>query len=115
MENEPIKVQRTYSQNRAMWLFMTKLATALNDAGLDQRKVLKPSYSIPWTKDAIHSHIWLPIQKALYGTESTTFLHKIGQIENIHAVIMRELGNKFEVEYIEFPTDAELQYNKLKR
>ena len=102
-----INRQRTNSQNRAMWLWFTRLADALNDAGKDMRIVLKPTYSIPWTKDSIHDHLWIPVQKAMYGTESTTFLHKIWQINKIHEVIMRELGEKHGIEYIEFPNDPD--------
>lgn len=112
--SETLPKQRTSQQNRALHLFFTKLADALNDAGLDQRKVLKPSYSIPWTPEAIKLHIWHPIQMVMYGTPSTTFLHKVNQIDHIHAVIMRELGQKYGVEFIPFPTDEEIQFNKLK-
>jgi len=96
--------QRTIPQNSALHLFCTQLATTLNDMGLDQRKVLKPSINIPWTKESVKKMIWQPIQEAMYGTNSTTFLHKQGQIDSIHSVIMRELGEKWEVEYLPFPT-----------
>ncbi len=105
--------QRTAQQNRSLWLFCTMLAEALNNAGLDQRKVLKPSYQIPWTKQAIHDHVWLPLQEAMYGTNSTMFLHKTEQIDTIHATIMRMLGEKWGLEYIAFPSDTELQEAKL--
>jgi hypothetical protein len=96
--------QRTLPQNSALHLFCTQLADTLNDMGLDQRKVLKPSINIPWTKQAVKDMIWRPIQEAMYRTNSTTFLQKQGQIEMIHKVIMRELGEKHEVEFIPFPT-----------
>ena len=109
-----IPKQRTDSQNRSLWLFMTMLADTLNDAGKDMRVVLKPTYSIPWTKDSVHDHLWLPVQKAMYGTESTQFLHKSEQIDKIHEVIMRELGEKHHIDYIPFPVDLEKAYNELK-
>ncbi len=99
--------QRTIPQNNALWLFFTQLASTLNDAGLDMRKVLKPTYNIPWTKENVHDHIWIPFQKAMYGTNSTTFLHKQEQIDKLHETIMRELGEKHSVEYIPFPTSVE--------
>ena len=97
--------QRTSQQNRALHAFYTLLANALNDAGLDQRKVLKPSVSIPWTPEAAKEQLWRPIQKAMYGKESTTELSKIQEIDKIHEVLMRHLGEKFGVEYITFPHD----------
>ena len=111
---EYIDKQRTGQQNRGMWKFMTMLAESLNDAGLDMRKVLKPAYSIPWTKENIHNHLWIPIQKAMYSTESTTLLHKIEQVSKVHEVLMRELGEKHGIDYIPFPSDDEKHYNELK-
>src|SRR3990167_3348488 len=100
--------QRTELQNRALWLFMTQLAKALNEGGLEPRKVLKPTYNLQWTKEMIHDNIWIPIQEAMFGTNSTTFLHKQEQIEKIHELIMRELGEKHELEYIPFPNDEDI-------
>lgn len=104
--------QRTLQQNRAMWLFMEILAKELNNSGLDMRLVLKPTYKIDWTKENIHDHLWLPIQKALYGTNTTTFLKKQEQIEKIHEIIMRELGEKHGLQFIPFPNDEQKQYEK---
>lgn len=106
IDQHPHPKQRTLPQNSALHLFCTQLADTLNDMGLDQRKVLKPSINIPWTKESVKKQIWSPIQEAMYGTNSTTFLHKQGQIETIHKVIMRELGEKHEVEFIPFPTSV---------
>lgn len=105
--SEHIDKQRTESQNNAMWLFMTQLAESLNNAGKDMRIVLKPTYSIPWTKDSVHDHLWIPLQKAMYGTDSTKFLHKIEQVDRIHEVIMREMGEKHQIEYIPWPNDPD--------
>lgn len=41
------KRERTLTQNRAIHLWFTMLADALNDAGLDMRTVLKPEIEIP--------------------------------------------------------------------
>lgn len=112
--SDEILQQRTAQQNKALWVYFTRLAEELNNAGLDMRVVLKPQYSIPWTKDSIHDYLQLPIQKAMYGTDSTTFLHKIEQVDRIHEVLNRELGEKFGVDYIPFPSDQELELLKLK-
>lgn len=96
---------RTSQQNKALWKYFSLLAEAFNDAGKDMRVILKPEISIPWTKDSVHDHIWIPIQKAMYSTDSTTELTKIEQIEKIHKVISRELGEKHGIEYLPFPTD----------
>lgn len=96
---------RTGQQNRALHLFYRILAETLNDAGLDQRKVLKPSVSIPWTPKAVKENLWRPIQKALLGKESTTELSKLEDIDKVHELLMKHLGEKFGVEYIPFPSE----------
>jgi len=79
------------------------LGDLLNEKGLDQRVVLKPSYQIWWNKNSIHDHIWIPIQEAMFGTTSTKDLKKHEQIEAIHENIMHILGKKG-VDYIPFPS-----------
>lgn len=105
--------QRTIQQGKAVHVFCELLAKTLNDMGLDQRKVLKPSIDIPWTKEAVKLNIWHPIQEAMYGTNSTAFLRKQEQIDAIHKVIMRELGRNHFVEYIPFPVDKRKQHEKV--
>jgi len=104
--------QRTAQQNKAMHLFFTQLASVLNDAGLDQRKVLKPGVSIPWTKVAVKENLWRPIQEAMYHKRSTTDLEKQEEITAIHRVLMRELGEKHGVEYLPFPSFEPGHYEK---
>lgn len=100
--------QRTSQQNRALYKGLTLLASKLNEMGLDARKVLKPTYEIWWTKEMVHDNLWIPFQKVKYGTNSTTFLRKHEQIESIWEDLMRNLGLKFHVEYIDFPNDPEV-------
>lgn len=105
--------QRTIQQNRALYKFFELLAKALNDSGYDMRKVLKPTYNLPWTKETVHDHIWIPFQEAMYKTNSTTFLRKQEQIDKLHETIMRELGEKFGIEYLPFPVDERRQFEKV--
>lgn len=98
--------QRTGQQNKALHLFLGMLADILNDAGLDQRKVLKPEVSIPWTKTSVKENLWRPIQQAMYAKKSTTKLAKQKEIDEIHKVLMRHLAEKFGVEFIPFPSHA---------
>lgn len=88
--------QRTGQQNKAMWKWFELLAKALNDAGLDQRVVLKPSVQIPWSKDDVHDQLWIPIQRAVLKTDSTTELDK-QQVSEIFDVLNRHLSEKFGV------------------
>jgi len=95
--------QRTSNQNRSIHLWCTMLAQALNEAGLDQRKVLKPSIAIPWTPTAIKSQIWKPIQEAQLGKESTTQL-TTAQVSEVYETINRHLGQTFGI-HCPFPSE----------
>jgi hypothetical protein len=44
----------------------------------------------------------------MYSTDSTTELTKKEQIDKIHQVIAREIGEKHGIEYLPFPTDNPL-------
>jgi hypothetical protein len=96
----------TDNQRKAAWLYMTQKAEQLNDSGKDMRVVLKPTYSIPWTDKSFHDHIWIPVQKAMYGTDSMTTLTK-QQVSKIFEVIERELNEKHELEHVPFPNDEQ--------
>ena len=104
-ELSPIQ-QRTGQQNKSLWLFLTQLSETLNLAGLDMKKVLKESVDIDWNKNLAHDYLWIPIQKAVCGTDSTTELEKQVDIEKVHETLMRHLGEKYHVEYIPFPVEA---------
>ena len=95
--------KRTTRQNKALHKDCDIIAEKLNSAGLDMRKVLKPGVDIPWTTISVKEYIVKPIMKSLYNKESTTELSKLGEIEKIHDVIMRHLGEKFGIEYHDFP------------
>jgi hypothetical protein len=103
--------QRTVSQNNAIHLFCKMLAESLNLAGLEMKVVLKPSYMLWWDTLSVKEHIWKPVQKAKFGKESTTELVKVGEIDAIHEQIMQMLGEKFGLEYIEFPHQEVNQTN----
>jgi hypothetical protein len=100
-------VQRTSQQNKALWKWFELLAAELNAAGLDQRTVLKPSIAIAWDKDDIHDQLWIPVQKAVVKTGSTTELTK-QQVSEIYDVLNRHLSEKFGVG-VQFPSN-ELGY-----
>jgi len=83
-------------------LYFTQLAEALNDAGLDMRKTLKPSIEIPWSSKSIKEYLWRPIMKAQCGKESTTEL-TTKEIDQIFDVINRHLSEKFGL-FVEWPS-----------
>lgn len=93
---------RTITQNAALHLMFEQLADELNSKGLDQRKVLKESIEIPWTKDSIKEYLWRPIQEAKFDTTSTTDL-KTNEIDEVFKILQRHLNQKLNIG-IEFPS-----------
>lgn len=94
--------QRTIRQNAALHLYFTQLSEALNEAGLDQRKVLKPGVEIPWSPDAVKEQIYRPIMRAQLGKESTAD-QTVAEIDKVFDTITRHLGERFGI-HIPFPS-----------
>ena len=86
--------QRTLQQNKALHLYFQLLADALNEAGLDMRKTLKPSIDIPWTATTIKEYLWRPIQLAQLRKKSTTELDT-KEIDKVWETLNRHLGERF--------------------
>lgn len=93
---------RTLTQNRALHLYCRLLSEALNEAGLDQRKVLKPSVDISWTPNAVKENLWRPLQKFVTGLDSTT-KPETSQYSAIYEELNRHLSQKLGVS-IAWPT-----------
>lgn len=79
-----------------MHVYFGLLADELNNAGLDMKKVLKPSVDIPWTPFSVKDHLWRPIQQAMEGKESTTELTTV-DIQDVYLVLSRHISEKFGV------------------
>jgi hypothetical protein len=96
-------VKRTSLQNRSLHKYFQLLADALNDAGLDMKKTLKPEIDIPWTPENIKNHLWRPIQIAVTQKHSTTEL-TTGEPNRVYEVLDRHISEKFGI-HIEWPCD----------
>lgn len=94
--------QRTDQQNRALHLFCRLLSKALNDAGLDQRKVMKPEVEIPWNEESVKTNLWKPIQEAMFGIQSTADA-TTKDYNQIYEVLTRHLQTKLGVEVPAWP------------
>lgn len=95
--------QRTGQQNKALHKYCNMVAEALNDAGLDMRKVLKPEVEIPWTGTSVKNSLWRPIQDAMLDKESTTELDT-SQVDAVYKVLSRHLSSKLGIN-VEFPSE----------
>ena len=111
MEEERISnnvVQRTNQQNRAMRKQHQLVADELTRLGVTMRKIYEATsdFDIPPTADNVHE-IWLYFQRIMYPQyQSSADLPKTGEhFQKIHDVMMKNLGEKFHAEYIDFPSD----------
>ena len=93
----------TRQQQKALHKYCALLAEALNDAGLDARKTLKPEMEIPWTKQMVKDLLVRPIMLAMTGKETTTELNTVEPSE-VYAVLDRYLGEKFGI-HVEWPSN----------
>ena len=105
-ELDPIQ-QRTGQQNKALHKFFSMLSESLNLAGLEMKVILKAETEIWWTMESVKEYLWRPLQKMMYGKESTTELEKQVEIDKIHEQLMHLLGEKHGIEYIPFPSEPE--------
>lgn len=108
LENKPEKSypKRTNQQNKAIHILFTEYAKALNEAGFDMRKTLKPSIAIPWTGRSVKEFLWKPIQKAQLNKTSTTELTTV-EIDEVFDTINRHLGERIGI-HIPFPSIDEI-------
>jgi hypothetical protein len=99
---EKLKKKRTKKQNSSLHKFLSLFSLAMNDCGLDQRVVLKPSVEIPWDKEGVQAKekLWRPLQKAMGYPESTADLEtpditKIYEVLNRHMIEKHNLSVPF--------------------
>jgi hypothetical protein len=102
MEKTKEEKIRTIQQNKSLHLYFTQLAETLNDAGLDMRKVLRPSISIPWTSANVKEFLWKPIMDFQLQKSSTTEM-TTKEIDQVYDTINRHLGETFGI-HVEWPS-----------
>jgi len=93
--------KRTLPQNSSLHLYFTMLGDALNSAGLDQRKVLKPEIDIPWTTTSVKENLWKPLQLAMVGHDKTSKLDTT-EVSKVYEVLNRHTASKLGVS-LNFP------------
>ena len=97
-----LEKNRTDQQNRALHLYFTLLADALNDAGFDMKKTIRKDVDIAWSGISVKEYLWRPIQKTYLQEKSTTRL-KTGDIDKIYDILNKIIGERTGV-HISFPS-----------
>jgi hypothetical protein len=95
--------RRTDNQNRALHLYFTQLADALNNAGYDMRKTIRQNLEIPWTPHNVKEFLWRPCQKQYLQKQSTTELDKVQDINKVYDIVNRIVGERTGV-HVPFPS-----------
>ena len=105
-------MERTTQQNKALHIYFRELAKKLNEAGLDQRKVLKPSVAIPWDEKSVKDRLWKEIQRIKTGKDHTRELDT-KEIDEIYDILNRHLTERWGSDlHIPFPSQDELYYKE---
>lgn len=97
----------------ALHLWFRWMAEALNDAGLDQRVVLKKSIPIPWSEAAFKEKLWKTIQKARVNKISTKDLNTV-EPDKVYKVFETSFREKFGV-CLPFPTKEDVENYRKER
>lgn len=101
LDVENVKTTRTSAQNRALHLWFTQLAQALNEKNFDMRAVIRQDVNIEWSGATIKEYLFKPLLKARFGKKSTTQLFKSGELDDlydiINKVIIERTGGEVEV------------------
>ena len=108
MEETKEEKQRSIQQNKALHKLFELLAVALNEAGLDMRKTLKPGVDIPWEKITVKEFLWKPIQKLQLGKDHSAELNT-KEVDMVFATLMKHLGEQFGL-YVPFPITAKILF-----
>lgn len=112
IEIKQVKLTRSSAQNRALHLYFTFCANALNDAGIEFRytglKLIE--IEMPWTPDLFKEMVWKPIQLTLFQIESTTKINTT-QINTILDVLTRFFAERG-ID-VSFPNSFDYWLNKI--
>lgn len=98
--------QRTLTQNKCLHLFCENVAQEMDAAGFDFRRSLRADIDVPWNAALIKEYIWVAVQKAMTGKESTTE-PTTKEYGEIYEVVSRHLSEKFGV-HVPWPNKEEL-------
>ena len=91
MSTRDLATRRSTQQNRALHKYLTMLADALNDAGLDVQHTLSKPLELPWNERLAKELVWRQVQIACTGKESTTELDT-REVDEVYRIIDRHMA-----------------------
>lgn len=96
---------RTSLQNRALHLYLERLAEALDGAGYDMREVIK--VPIKPTKENVKSEMLKPVLCALYPDKTSTTELTTTQMQELYEVMNQATAERFGVS-VPWPSEEEM-------
>ena len=88
--------QRTIQQNKALHVYFTLIANALESAGYDVQSVITKIMKIPWSPPLVKELLWKRAQKAHLDKGSTTEL-TTRDIDKVYDIVNRFLSEGFHI------------------
>ena len=108
--------KRTEQQNKALHLYFTQIAEALNHEGYDVRLVLQviaeKGVDFMWSPALVKEILWRKIQKKYLDKHSTTELDSIGEITEIYDMLNKFISENFQI-HVPFPSIETLMEKEL--
>jgi hypothetical protein len=97
MKEDTEKPTRTSAQNRALHAYLTDLANALNESGVDQKMFIDhlKGWEIPITMEFLKM-VWKMKQEKMFLTKSTTEM-KTDQVTQVYESINKFTSQEFGV------------------
>lgn len=110
MACEKCQNTRTNPQNNSLHLLFKQISDECLAKGIEMRELVKDDFPIPVTPENIKM-LWKLLQKAMFGTKSTTELKKTGQIEQVYDTFNKILAERTggEISLPPFPSIESLE------
>lgn len=105
--------QRSDQQNRAMHLYFTQVAEALDREGHTVQQVVSAirRAEIRVTPEIVKEVMWKPLQQVMYGKKSTTELSR-SEVDRVYEALNHFIGREFSL-HVPFPSNDEMENHLL--
>lgn len=95
-------MKRTLSQNAALHLYLTRLAEAMDEAGMDMKQVIH--LPIRPTQENVKETMWKPVMNALYPEIKSTTELSTAQMVEVFENFNRAIGERLQI-HVEWPSE----------
>ena len=109
-----VKESISTQQMKALHLYCSNLAEALNAKHFDMRAIIRQDVEIAWTGYSVKEYMFRPLMKAKFGKTSVKQLFKSKEIDDIVDIITKLIAERTngECDYVPFPCWKDLLNNQ---